>query len=227
MASWGRCASTRDLLSDVRDISQLGNAASKINVWMSTSNVNNRSSTRRAGSACEDQKLPWRGRRAGAVKIPGSKTPNLDQCISLTPGEKGMDPVTAATGTSHAAAAAATPTPPATRGVGKTAVVEGFAMAVVKGEVPISLRNIEIRSLDLGFGALKASSRKLLKALIQEVKSSPTPLFCSSTKPDTLIGAGASGHTRPTCSSPRWPAAKCAPRPPRAWNTRNTSASRK
>ncbi len=79
-------------------------------------------------------------------------------------------------------------------GVGKTAVVEGFAMKVVEGDVPPPLRNVEIRSLDLGLlqagAGIKGEFENRLKAVINEVKSSPVPIIVFIDEAHTLIGAG-------------------------------------
>lgn len=79
-------------------------------------------------------------------------------------------------------------------GVGKTAVVEGFALRVVKGDVPPSLQNIEIRTLDLGLlqagAGIKGEFENRLKGVISEVKSSPTPIVLFIDEAHTMIGAG-------------------------------------
>ena len=79
-------------------------------------------------------------------------------------------------------------------GVGKTAVVEGFAMRVVQGEVPGVLRNVEIRTLDLALlqagAGVKGEFENRLKGIIKEVKSSPTPIILFIDEAHTLIGAG-------------------------------------
>jgi type VI secretion system protein VasG len=79
-------------------------------------------------------------------------------------------------------------------GVGKTAVVEGFAMRVSSGDVPPPLRNITIRSLDLALlqagAGIKGEFENRLKGLIEEVKKSPTPIILFIDEAHTLIGAG-------------------------------------
>ncbi len=81
-------------------------------------------------------------------------------------------------------------------GVGKTAVVEGFAREVASGNVPGPLQNIEVRLLDVG--ALQAGTgvrgefEKRLKAVIKEVKASPRPIVLFIDEAHTLIGAGGS-----------------------------------
>ena len=79
-------------------------------------------------------------------------------------------------------------------GVGKTAVVEGFAMKVVQGDVPPPLRNVEIRTLDLGLlqagAGIKGEFENRLKQVINEVKASPVPIIVFIDEAHTLIGAG-------------------------------------
>ena len=79
-------------------------------------------------------------------------------------------------------------------GVGKTAVVEGFALRVAKGDVPPPLRNVMIRSLDLALlqagAGIKGEFENRLKGLIEEVKASPIPIILFIDEAHTMIGAG-------------------------------------
>ncbi|MFC0206667.1 type VI secretion system ATPase TssH [Novosphingobium soli] len=79
-------------------------------------------------------------------------------------------------------------------GVGKTAVVEGFALRIVQGDVPEALRNIRLLSLDLGLlqagAGIKGEFENRLKSVIEEVKKSPTPIIMFIDEAHTLIGAG-------------------------------------
>ena len=79
-------------------------------------------------------------------------------------------------------------------GVGKTAVVEGFALRVAAGDVPPPLQNVTIRSLDLALlqagAGIKGEFENRLKGLIEEVKSSPTPIILFIDEAHTMIGAG-------------------------------------
>ncbi len=79
-------------------------------------------------------------------------------------------------------------------GVGKTAVVEGFALKVVQGDVPEPLRGISIRALDLGqleAGAgIKGEFENRLKSILSEVGASPVPIILMIDEAHTLIGAG-------------------------------------
>ncbi len=82
-------------------------------------------------------------------------------------------------------------------GVGKTAVVEGFALRIVEGDVPPPLRNVVIHTLDLGLlqagAGIKGEFEDRLKSVIEEVKSSPVPIILFIDEAHTLIGAGGSG----------------------------------
>ena len=79
-------------------------------------------------------------------------------------------------------------------GVGKTAVVEGFALRVAAGDVPPALKDVSVRSLDLG--ALQAGAGQKgefearLKKVIEEVQASPKPVIMFIDEAHTLIGAG-------------------------------------
>jgi len=79
-------------------------------------------------------------------------------------------------------------------GVGKTAVVEGFALKIVEGDVPPPLRGVELRTLDLGLlqagAGIKGEFEDRLKSVIEEVKSSPVPIIIFIDEAHTLIGAG-------------------------------------
>jgi len=79
-------------------------------------------------------------------------------------------------------------------GVGKTALVEGLALAIAAGDVPESLRGIDLLGLDLGLLQAGASVRgefeNRLKAVIAEVKASPRPIVLFIDEAHTMIGAG-------------------------------------
>jgi type VI secretion system protein VasG len=79
-------------------------------------------------------------------------------------------------------------------GVGKTAVVEGFALRIADGDVPPALHNVSIRVLDLGLlqagAGVKGEFENRLKSVIEEVKASPTPIILFIDEAHTLIGAG-------------------------------------
>src|SRR5579864_9264997 len=81
-------------------------------------------------------------------------------------------------------------------GVGKTAVVEGFAVRVASGEVPEALRDVTVRTLDLGLlqagAGVRGEFENRLKSVIEEVKASPKPIILFIDEAHTLIGAGGS-----------------------------------
>ena len=79
-------------------------------------------------------------------------------------------------------------------GVGKTAVVEGFALRIAEGDVPAPLKGVAIHTLDLGLlqagAGIKGEFENRLKSVIDEVKSSPIPIILFIDEAHTMIGAG-------------------------------------
>jgi type VI secretion system protein VasG len=79
-------------------------------------------------------------------------------------------------------------------GVGKTAVVEGFALRIAAGDVPEPLKKVALRTLDLGLlqagAGVKGEFENRLKSVIEEVKSSPQPIIVFIDEAHTMIGAG-------------------------------------
>ncbi len=79
-------------------------------------------------------------------------------------------------------------------GVGKTAVVEGFALRLASGDVPPSLQGVTLRTLDLGLlqagAGVKGEFENRLRGVIDEVKSSPKPIIVFIDEAHQLIGAG-------------------------------------
>jgi type VI secretion system protein VasG len=79
-------------------------------------------------------------------------------------------------------------------GVGKTAVVEGFALRIAEGDVPDALKGVRLLSLDLGLlqagAGVKGEFENRLKTVIEEVKTSAQPIIMFIDEAHTLIGAG-------------------------------------
>ncbi|PAU87427.1 type VI secretion system ATPase TssH [Pseudomonas sp. WN033] len=79
-------------------------------------------------------------------------------------------------------------------GVGKTAIVEGLALRIAAGEVPESLRDVELLSLDLGLlqagASIKGEFERRLQGVIDEVKAAAKPIILFIDEAHTLIGAG-------------------------------------
>lgn len=81
-------------------------------------------------------------------------------------------------------------------GVGKTAVVEGLARRIACGDVPPPLRDVILRTLDLGLlqagASMKGEFENRLRQVIEEVQASPRPIILFIDEAHTLIGAGGS-----------------------------------
>jgi type VI secretion system protein VasG len=81
-------------------------------------------------------------------------------------------------------------------GVGKTAVVEGFALRIASGDVPPALQGVTLRTLDLGLlqagAGVKGEFENRLRGVIDEVKASPKPIIVFIDEAHQLIGAGGS-----------------------------------
>jgi type VI secretion system protein VasG len=84
-------------------------------------------------------------------------------------------------------------------GVGKTAVVEGFAQRIASGDVPPPLRGVKLCVLDVGLmqagASMKGEFEQRLRSVIDEVQSSPTPIILFIDEAHTLIGAGGAAGT--------------------------------
>ena len=84
-------------------------------------------------------------------------------------------------------------------GVGKTAVVEGFAQCIASGDVPPPLRGVRLCALDIGLmqagASMKGEFEQRLRSVIDEVQNSPTPIILFIDEAHTLIGAGGSAGT--------------------------------
>jgi type VI secretion system protein VasG len=142
------------------------------------------------------------GAPSGAPR-PGGKTPNLDQfTINLTEKAKTgkIDPVLGRDFEIRQVVDILmrrrqnNPILTGEAGVGKTAVVEGFALRVADGDVPPPLRNVTVRTLDLALlqagAGIKGEFENRLKGLIEEVKASPIPIILFIDEAHTMIGAG-------------------------------------
>src|SRR5262245_31096524 len=138
-----------------------------------------------------------------AAPRPGGKTPNLDQyTVDLTGKAKAgkIDPVLGRDFEIRQLVDILTrrrqnnPILVGEAGVGKSAVVEGFATRIVQGDVPPPLRNVTLRTLDLALlqagAGVKGEFENRLKGLIEEVKNSPTPIILFIDEAHTMIGAG-------------------------------------
>lgn len=84
-------------------------------------------------------------------------------------------------------------------GVGKTAVVEGFARWLAAGDVPPPLQGVSLHVLDLGLlqagASMKGEFEDRLRAVIDDVQSSPKPIILFIDEAHTLIGAGGAAGT--------------------------------
>jgi type VI secretion system protein VasG len=143
------------------------------------------------------------GEAAGPAARPDSKTPALDQfTIDLTArAQKGeIDPVLCREFEIRQVVDILTrrrqnnPILTGEAGVGKTAVVEGFALRIAAGDVPPPLRNVALRTLDLGLlqagAGVKGEFENRLKSVIAEVKASARPIILFIDEAHTMIGAG-------------------------------------
>jgi type VI secretion system protein VasG len=84
-------------------------------------------------------------------------------------------------------------------GVGKTAVVEGFALRISRGDVPPALKDVRVLSLDVGLlqagASMKGEFEARLRQVIDEVQASPSPIVLFIDEAHTLIGAGGAAGT--------------------------------
>ncbi|RBH62889.1 type VI secretion system ATPase TssH, partial [Xanthomonas oryzae pv. oryzae] len=84
-------------------------------------------------------------------------------------------------------------------GVGKTAVVEGFAQRIARGDVPPALQDVQLRTLDVGLlqagASMKGEFEQRLRAVIDEVQASPKPIILFVDETHTLVGAGGAAGT--------------------------------
>lgn len=84
-------------------------------------------------------------------------------------------------------------------GVGKTAVVEGFAQKIVAGDVPPPLKDVTLRTLDVGLlqagASMKGEFENRLRQVIEEVQASEKPIIMFIDEAHTLVGAGGAAGT--------------------------------
>ncbi|KIN69994.1 putative ClpA/B-type chaperone [Sulfitobacter noctilucicola] len=84
-------------------------------------------------------------------------------------------------------------------GVGKTAVVEGFALRIARGDVPPALHDVRLLVLDVGLlqagASMKGEFENRLRSVIDEVQASPTPIIMFVDETHTLVGAGGAAGT--------------------------------
>jgi type VI secretion system protein VasG len=156
-----------------------------------------------AGSAEEAGATAAADAGAPVERRPGGATPNLDQyTVDLTERARSgrIDPVLGRDFEVRQIVDILTrrrqnnPILVGEAGVGKTAVVEGFAARIIEGDVPPVLRNVTIRTLDLALlqagAGVKGEFENRLKGLIEEVRSSEIPIILFIDEAHTMIGAG-------------------------------------
>ncbi len=84
-------------------------------------------------------------------------------------------------------------------GVGKTAVVEGFAQRIARGDVPPSLKEVRLLALDVGLlqagASMKGEFEQRLRAVIDDVQASEKPVILFIDETHTLVGAGGAAGT--------------------------------
>ena len=84
-------------------------------------------------------------------------------------------------------------------GVGKTAVVEGFARRIAGGDIPPMLKDVSLLALDVGLlqagASMKGEFEQRLRSVIDEVQSSPKPIVLFIDEVHTLVGAGGAAGT--------------------------------
>ncbi|MDD9940282.1 MAG: type VI secretion system ATPase TssH [Myxococcales bacterium] len=89
-------------------------------------------------------------------------------------------------------------------GVGKTAVVEGLALRIARGEVPPALRDVALLSLDVGLlqagASMKGEFEQRLRQVVEEVQASPKPIILFVDEAHMLIGSGGPAGTGDTAN---------------------------
>ncbi len=195
------------LLSD----DTLGGAGRNISATLAKINVETlgRELTDITAASCETREEPAAaGPSTAAAGQPGkplgsTKTPSLDQFtidLTLRARQGQIDPVLGRDAEIRQVIDILTrrrqnnPILTGEAGVGKTAVVEGFALRIAAGDVPPPLKNVALRTLDLGLlqagAGIKGEFENRLKSVIEEVKASPQPIILFIDEAHTMIGAG-------------------------------------
>ena len=84
-------------------------------------------------------------------------------------------------------------------GVGKTAIAEGLAQRIARGDVPPSLKNVQLLALDVGLlqagASMKGEFEQRLRSVIDEVHASVKPVVLFIDETHTLVGAGGAAGT--------------------------------
>ena len=84
-------------------------------------------------------------------------------------------------------------------GVGKTAVVEGLAQRIVRGDVPPAVQGVRLLTLDIGLlqagASMKGEFENRLRQVVEEVHSSADPIILFVDEAHTLLGAGGQAGT--------------------------------
>ncbi|MBL8316478.1 MAG: type VI secretion system ATPase TssH [Rubrivivax sp.] len=84
-------------------------------------------------------------------------------------------------------------------GVGKTAVVEGFAQRIARGDVPPALKDVALKALDVSLlqagASMKGEFEQRLRSVIDEVQASEKPIILFIDETHTLVGAGGAAGT--------------------------------
>src|SRR6266566_954806 len=153
--------------------------------------------------SAEEAAAPAAAPGEAAPRAAGGKTPNLDQYtinLSERARQGKIDPVLGRDFEVRQVVDILTrrrqniPILTGEPGVGKTAVAEGFALKIAAGDVPDAMKNVTLRTLDLGLlqagAGVKGEFENRLKSVIDEVKASPTPIILFIDEAHTMIGAG-------------------------------------
>ncbi len=190
---------SRQVISTSKELEKISVESLRKNMWQITADTEESRDTPMASSDAATPGKP--GQPTGGP----SRTPSLDQfTIDLTARAKSgkIDPVLGRDGEIRQIIDILTrrrqnnPILTGEAGVGKTAVVEGFALRIAAGDVPPALKDVAVRTLDLGLlqagAGVKGEFENRLKSVIEEVKASAKPIIMFIDEAHTLIGAGGS-----------------------------------